>query len=131
MPTLTPDDVAPEVPAPPTGPVRTRETACDGYRRALAAHQEAAPPRRVDPGIAEAVERQTRAMRELSRRAFPEPEVVPDDALASIELAHLRRRHKADATRAAALRRAREERAGQKAGTVSAVPGSGPLQSTA
>ncbi|WP_322986586.1 hypothetical protein [Streptomyces sp. S584] len=58
------------------GPVRTRETACEGYRRALAAHQEVAPPRRVDPSIAAAVERQTAAMREQSRRAFPETDVV-------------------------------------------------------
>ncbi|MFJ6352014.1 DUF721 domain-containing protein [Streptomyces sp. NPDC092046] len=62
-------------PAAPTGPVRTRETACEGYRRALAAHQEVAPPRQVDPGIAETVERQTAAMRELSHRAFPETDV--------------------------------------------------------
>ncbi|MCZ9340540.1 DUF721 domain-containing protein, partial [Streptomyces sp. TRM76130] len=63
-----------------TGLVRTRETACEGYRRALAAHQEVAVPSWVDPAIAEAVERQNRAMRELSRRAFPEPDAVPDDA---------------------------------------------------
>ncbi|MFC9501872.1 hypothetical protein ACFT0D_47590, partial [Streptomyces sp. NPDC056982] len=41
------------------------------------------PPSRVDPAIAQAVERQTTAMRELSRRAFPEPETVPDDAPAA------------------------------------------------
>jgi hypothetical protein len=54
--------------------VRTREIASDGHRRALAAHQEVAPPRRVDPAIAEAVERQTAAMRALSAQAFPETE---------------------------------------------------------
>jgi hypothetical protein len=43
------------------GPLRTRETACEGCRRALEAHREVAPPSRVDPGIAEAVERQTAA----------------------------------------------------------------------
>jgi hypothetical protein len=49
-------------PAPAAaGSVRTRATASDGYRRALAAHQ-VAPPRRVDPSIADAVERQTAAM---------------------------------------------------------------------
>ncbi|MEW2116984.1 transposase family protein [Streptomyces sp. NPDC005474] len=90
---------------------RPRETACDGYRRALAAHREAAPPSRVDPGIAEAVERQNRAMRELSRRAFPEPDVVPDDAPAPIEQARAQRRRQAAVTEAAALRRARQERA--------------------
>jgi hypothetical protein len=57
----------------------------DGYRRALEADQAAAPARRVDPAIAEAVERQDRAMRELSRKAFPETEAVPEDARAPIE----------------------------------------------
>ncbi|MFJ2170382.1 DUF721 domain-containing protein [Streptomyces griseofuscus] len=110
-----PADAVPAGPAPaaPTGPARTRETACEGYRRALAAHQEVALPRRVDPGIAEAVERQTRAMRELSRRAFPEPDVVPDDAPAPIEAARDQRRRQAAVTQAAALRRARAERAGR------------------
>ncbi|MFG2987422.1 DUF721 domain-containing protein [Streptomyces sp. NPDC048258] len=101
---VAPADVA-------VGPVRTRETACEGHRRALAAHQEVAPPRRVDPGIAEAVERQTAAMRELSRRAFPEADAVPDDAPAPIEQARAQRRRLAAATEAAALRRARAERA--------------------
>ncbi|WP_069772222.1 DciA family protein [Streptomyces sp. LUP30] len=104
-------DVVPA--AAPTGPARTRETACEGYRRALAAHQEAVPPRRVDQGIAEAVERQTAAMRELSRRAFPEPDVVPDDAPAPLEAVRVQRRREVAATHAAALRRARAERAQQ------------------
>ena len=88
VPAPEPADTAPVTPAAVTaGPARTRETASEGYRRALAAHQEVAPPRRVDPGIAEAVERQNQAMLELSRRAFPEPDVVPDDAPAPIEAA--------------------------------------------
>jgi hypothetical protein len=62
------------------------------YRRTLAAHREAVPPRRVDQGIAEAVGRQTAAMRELSRRAFPEPDVVPDDAPAPIEVGRVPQR---------------------------------------
>lgn len=107
-----PADVAPEPTAAPAGPPRTRETASDGYRRALAAHQEAAPPSRVDPHIAEAVERQTAAMRELSRRAFPEPDAVPDDAPTPIEQARTERRRQADASHAAALRRARAQKAG-------------------
>ncbi|KPC88427.1 hypothetical protein ADL27_40720, partial [Streptomyces sp. NRRL F-6602] len=46
------------------------------------------PPRRVDPAIAEAVERQAAAMRELSRRASPEPDVVvPEHAPAPIQQA--------------------------------------------
>ncbi|WP_323138100.1 MULTISPECIES: hypothetical protein [unclassified Streptomyces] len=57
----------------PKAPVKTRETASPRFHQALAAHQAAAPAQRVDPGIAEAGERQTKAMRELSRLAFPEP----------------------------------------------------------
>jgi hypothetical protein len=74
VPVSEPADVTPESAAAPAGPVRARETASDGHRRALAAHQEVAPPRRVDPAIAEAVERQTAAMRALSAQAFPETE---------------------------------------------------------
>ncbi|MYW31075.1 DUF721 domain-containing protein [Streptomyces sp. SID2119] len=109
-------DAVPADPAPaaPTGPARTRETACEGYRRALAAHQEVAPPRRVDPGIAAAVERQTAAMRELSRRAFPETDVaVPDDAPTPFDATRSERRRQAEVSRAAALRRARAEKAGR------------------
>ncbi|WP_030643920.1 MULTISPECIES: DciA family protein [Streptomyces] len=108
-----PADTAPESPAAPTGPARTSKTACEGYRRALAAHQEAVPPRRVDQGIAEAVERQTAAMRELSRRAFPESDVVRDDAPAPLEVIRAQRRREVAATHAAALRRAHSECAQQ------------------
>ncbi|MFF9569901.1 DciA family protein [Streptomyces sp. NPDC014685] len=73
-----PADADPEPAAAPAGPVRTRETASPGYRRALAALQEVAPPRRADPAITDAVERQSAAMRELSRRAFPDPEQAAD-----------------------------------------------------
>ncbi|MDX2855318.1 DciA family protein [Streptomyces scabiei] len=106
-----PADACPQPAAVPAGPPRTRETASDGYRRTLAAHQEARPVSRVDPAIAEAVKRQNKAMRELSRRAFPDLDVVPDDAPAAIDAARARRRRQAAATEAAALRRARAERA--------------------
>ncbi|MFD8765082.1 hypothetical protein [Streptomyces mirabilis] len=109
--------------------MKTREMASPGFRQALAAHRAVTPGRRVDPGIAEAVERQTRAMRELSARAFPE--AGSDDQPASIAVARLQRRREADATRVAALRRARAERAGRDSGTGVAVPGSAALRSTA
>ncbi|MEU0214847.1 DUF721 domain-containing protein [Streptomyces sp. NPDC006265] len=118
-------------PAAPAGPVNTRETASDGYRRALAAHRQAAPPRMADPDIAAAVERQNRAMRELSRRAFPEPEAVPDDAPASIEVTRAQRRRQAAVTEAAVLRRARAERAAREAGTAAADPQPTALRTTA
>jgi hypothetical protein len=77
----------------------------------------------VEPGLAEAVERQTAAMRELSRRAFPEPDVVPDDVPTSIEQVRLERRRQAAATEAAALRRARAERAARKGQATDGVIG--------
>ena len=94
-------NVAPADPAStaPTGPAKTRETACEGYRHALEAHRRAAPSSRVNPGIAEAVEWQTSAMRELSRRAFPELDVVPDDVPAQIEQSRVQRRRQAAAPR--------------------------------
>lgn len=124
VPAPGPADTKPaDPPSPaPTGPAKTREMACDGYHRALAAHQSATPARRVDPGIAEAVERQNQAMRELSRRAFPEPDVVPDDAPTPIEAPRLQRRRQAAATEAAALRRARAERAGRTVPELSHAP---------
>ncbi|MFE4577425.1 DciA family protein [Streptomyces chartreusis] len=116
---------APAAAAPET-PVKTRETASLGYRQAIAAHQAIAPERRVDPGIAQAVERQTRAMRKLSRHAFPEPEASSDEQPAPIGAARVQRRRESDAIHALALRRAREERAAREKGTVlapSPVPG--------
>ncbi|WP_326615297.1 hypothetical protein OG949_41100 (plasmid) [Streptomyces scopuliridis] len=106
-PAPTAADPAPQPTAPVT-PVE-RRTPPDGYRRAIEAHRQAAPPSRVAPGIAAAVERQTAAMRELSRRAFPEPEATSDDALDSIEQARVQRRRQAAVTEAAALRRPRAQ----------------------
>ncbi|MFJ7200935.1 MULTISPECIES: DciA family protein [unclassified Streptomyces] len=102
-------------PVAPVVPVQ-RRTPPEGYRRAIEAHRQAAVPSRVDPGIAQAVERQNQAMRELSRRAFPEPPEVPDDAPAPIEQARVQRRRQAAATEAAALRRARAQRAARTQG---------------
>ncbi|MEU5161205.1 hypothetical protein AB0G74_16575 [Streptomyces sp. NPDC020875] len=61
----------------------------------------------MDVAVTEAVERQTKAMRELSRPAFRETDVVADDAPAPIAQAHTERRRQAAVTEAAALRRAR------------------------
>ncbi|MFJ9900341.1 hypothetical protein ACIQPR_44125 [Streptomyces sp. NPDC091280] len=69
---------------------------------------QAAPARPVDPDISEAVERQTVAMRELSQRAFPEPEWESE----SIDAARTQRRREADASGTRALRWARAGGAG-------------------
>ncbi|MEV5568016.1 hypothetical protein AB0L54_34965, partial [Streptomyces sp. NPDC052196] len=71
----------------------------------------------------------TKAMRELSRRAFPEPDVASDDAPAPIDQARIQRRRQAAATEAAALRRARAERG--LAGTQAIVRQATPLRTTA
>ncbi|MFB7852423.1 hypothetical protein ACFC34_36155 [Streptomyces sp. NPDC056053] len=77
----------------------------------------APPGRSAVPGIAQAVERQNRAMRELSHRAFPEPPAVPDGVSAPIEqAARMQRRRQAAATEAAVLRRARAQRAARTQG---------------
>ncbi|MEU1465926.1 hypothetical protein ABZ467_35855 [Streptomyces sp. NPDC005727] len=107
-------------PTPPTVPAAPveRRPPPDGYHRAIEAHRQAARPSRLDPAITEAVQRQTAAMRELSRRAFSEPEVVPDDAPTPIEQVRIERRRQAEVTRAAALHGARQERGGWEAGVV-------------
>ncbi|MFF9818964.1 DciA family protein [Streptomyces sp. NPDC014006] len=101
---------APHTTTEPQAPVKTREMASDGYRQALAAHQAPRPDRHVDLAIAEAIESQTRALRELSASAFPET-AAADDQPAPIEAARLQRRREADAAHALALRRARKDRA--------------------
>jgi Dna[CI] antecedent, DciA len=68
---------APAPNAAPAGPVRTRENASAGYRRALAAHRQAVPPRRAAPDITAVLQRQAQAMRELSARAFPHEAALP------------------------------------------------------
>ncbi|MYW47291.1 hypothetical protein [Streptomyces sp. SID161] len=72
-----------------------------GYCRAIEAHRQAARPSLADPGIAEAVERQTAAMRALNRRAFPEPDFVPGDPPAPVEQVRLERTRRQAAPRRA------------------------------
>ncbi|MFJ4858604.1 hypothetical protein [Streptomyces sp. NPDC088730] len=74
----------------------------------------------------------SQAVRRLSRRAFPETEAAVDEAPAPINAARLQRRREAAATEAAALRRARAERAARQAGTAALVPNAPlPLRTTA
>lgn len=84
----------------PPAPVTTAMASTD---------QAVTPPSRTDPSMGEAVERQTAAMRALSLRAFPEP--VANGQPDPIEQARTERRRQADLSHAAALRRARAERA--------------------
>lgn len=121
---------APAAAAMPEAPVKTRETASAGYKEALAVHQAVASSPRTDLSIAEAAERQTRAMRQLSRRAFPEPEASSGNQSALIEAARLQRRRESEATRVLALRRARAERSGLPGGTSAVVAEPAPLRTT-
>jgi hypothetical protein len=105
--------------AVPTGEVKTRGMGCAGYQEALAVVQSTRAGRRVDSQVAAAVERQTKAMRELSARAFAD--VDSDAAPAQLEEARLARRRQAAAVEAAARRRARAERAMRQDGKVAAV----------
>lgn len=98
--------------------MKTREMAWPGFHQTLGAHRAVVPPSGVRPSIAEAVERQTRA---LSLQAFPESESA-DDQSAPMEQARAERRRQAAVPYAAALRRARVERAARVAGTAAAVP---------
>lgn len=66
-------------------------------------------------------QRQTAAMRELSHRAFPEPDVVSDDTPASIEVSRAQHRRQAAVTDAVAVRRAKVERNAREARTAAAV----------
>ncbi|CAK7284034.1 hypothetical protein SGPA1_22009 [Streptomyces misionensis JCM 4497] len=63
-PATVPKSVGPAVPV-------ERRTPPDGYRRAIEAHRQAVRPSRADPAIAEAVERQTAATRELRPQRLP------------------------------------------------------------
>lgn len=87
----------------------------------------ARPARR--PGLAEAIESQTRALRELSRRALPDSD--PGEQPSPIQATRAQWRRQAAATEAAALRRVRAERAARQAGTAAAVPQPAELRTTA
>ncbi|MEU8718225.1 DUF721 domain-containing protein [Streptomyces sp. NPDC048663] len=98
-----------------------RRPGARGWARRAAEHEGdrlGRLPSRVDSSISEAVERQTKAMWELSRRAFPEPD---NDSPVQLDPGLSERRRQAEASRAAALRRARAERA-QRASDPEAVP---------
>ncbi len=69
---------AASVPAP-AGPVKTRESASEGFRRTLAAHHTAWTPFQQDPALAAAVGRQEQVRRDLAATVFPDPEQGQED----------------------------------------------------
>ncbi|MFF3606888.1 hypothetical protein [Streptomyces sp. NPDC002463] len=97
--------------------MKTRETTSAGYHRALAAHRVVAPPRQEDPALAAAVVRQEQARRELAERVFPDiDQDQEDEAPASLEDVRVKQRQAVEAVRAAAILRARAERAAGRNG---------------
>ncbi|MFJ2217788.1 hypothetical protein ACIQVO_36800 [Streptomyces sp. NPDC101062] len=71
------------------------------------------PVRTIDPAIATAVERQSRALHAQRARAFPDDLRATGDAPAPIQDTLADRRRQADTFHAQALRRARTEQARQ------------------
>ncbi|MGA5498749.1 DUF721 domain-containing protein [Streptomyces cinereoruber] len=95
----------------PAGPVKTRETASAGYRRALEAHRAVALPRQEDPVLAAAVERQGQVRRELVARTFPNAEEDQEDETPTLlEEIRAQQRQANENTRIAAILRARAGR---------------------
>ncbi|WP_033210460.1 DUF721 domain-containing protein [Streptomyces bikiniensis] len=106
-------DPAPR-PVVPAVPVKTRETASAGYRRALEAHRAVTPPRQEDPVLATAVGRQEQVRLGLGARMFPHAEEGhEDEVVASLEDVCVQQRQANENTRIAAILRARAERAGR------------------
>ncbi|MFB8122078.1 DciA family protein [Streptomyces bacillaris] len=66
-------------PAPARGPVRTRDTACDGYKEALAAIRRPGKPT-TDPKVAAARDEQTRTMAREPEGAFTDAAVAAEEA---------------------------------------------------
>ncbi|AVI00099.1 DUF721 domain-containing protein (plasmid) [Streptomyces sp. WAC00288] len=100
--------------AEPTGPVKTRETASEGFHRVLALHHKVWQPFQQDPALAAAVGRQEQVRLDLGARAFPDAgEDQEGQAPTSLEGNRAQQRQANDATRIAAILRARAERAGR------------------
>jgi len=108
----------------PAGPVKTRETASEGYRRALAAHQAGRNNRVVNPKIQAAAERQTREQAREPEELFGDGRQVLEELRAKAE-----REGSVDASRAHALQRLAAERASLP--TVKTAPAAVPVSRTA
>ncbi|WP_432089116.1 DciA family protein [Streptomyces sp. bgisy095] len=112
--TPAPAPAAGKTAAEPAGPVKTREMASEGFRRVLALHHEAWTPFQQDPALAAAVERQEQVRLDLGARAFPDTdEDQEDEVVTSLEETRAQQRQANEATRIAAILKARAERAGR------------------
>src|SRR5690242_18971282 len=85
--------------------MRTRETASEGYRRTLEAHQAAKEDgETTNPYVVDAIERQDRALADLRNR---EPETAFTDAVAQLERLTAPTLDRAEQIRRAAIARKR------------------------
>ncbi|MFJ6355165.1 DciA family protein [Streptomyces sp. NPDC092046] len=114
---------APRSSSKPAGPVKTRETASEGFRYALAAHHTAYTPVQQDPALAAAAQRQEQARRDNAQRAFPNTDHGQDDEAPMRPGGDRTQQRQAnEAVRVSAILRARAERAGRPAAATVPVP---------
>ncbi|MDV9189767.1 DciA family protein [Streptomyces sp. SR27] len=105
--TPAPAPAAATVPAA-AEPVKTRETASEGFRRTLAAHHTTWKPFQQDPALAAAVGRQEQFRRDLATTVFPDPEHdQEDEPPTSLEDVRTQQRQANEAVRITAILRAR------------------------
>ncbi|MEW1699428.1 hypothetical protein [Streptomyces sp. NPDC091278] len=91
--------------------MKTREMASAGFRRVLALHHEVWQPFQQDPALAAAVGRQEQVRLDLAARTFPDAEEdQQDETPTSLEEIRAQQRQASDATRIAAILRARAGR---------------------
>lgn len=118
-----PADAVPVFPAPaaPAGPARTRETACEGYRRALAVHRATwTRQQHTNPKIQAAAERQLRERLREPEEAFADGRQAMEEL--RTKAATQQRTRSSDAARARALQRLSAERAGLSTITPAVAP---------
>ncbi|MFJ5098971.1 DciA family protein [Streptomyces sp. NPDC088557] len=109
----------------PARPVKTRETASEGFRQTLAAHRASYTPFQQDPALAAAVTRQGQARRDLGTRSYPDTEDGQDHGTPEADSdPRAQQRQTNEATRAAAILLARADRA-RRTAPPSARPAAG------
>ncbi|MER8047341.1 hypothetical protein [Streptomyces sp. NPDC094032] len=99
--------------------MKTRETASEGFRHALALHHTSYTPPQQDPALVGTMTRQGRCC-ELGARAFPDTKDGEQDRTAtSRKDIRAEQRQANDSTRVAAILRAPAERAGRPVSSAS------------
>ncbi|MEU4265625.1 DciA family protein [Streptomyces argenteolus] len=125
-PSPAPVEHAPPVPPARSGVSKTRETASQGYRRALEAHQASRKVTMVDPVIQSAIERQIREQAREPEAAFNSQQAMAD---LQARTTRQKRTRSSDEARVRALRKLAADRAGLA--TITPVAPSGRMERTA